>query len=419
MRFRRLRPALSAVVLLSCMSPRASAQIVPINPGAPINPVVSEPDPARARLRLGPVMLNPGLDLMNLGIDTNVFNQPPGLEQDDFTFTLTPKADVWMKAGPTWISGNVREDLVWYQKFSTERAANTSAAVNWIVPLNRLRFSVGTAYLWARERPSFEIDARVPRRETQFTGAAEVRAFSRTFFGMQGSRRRVDFQDDARFVDTALQFQLNHVATAYGFTARHELTPLTSISIDAGRQNDRFEFSSLRDSDSTVAGVQLILDPSALIKGSARVGYRDFKPVDKSVPGYQGPTVAVDLSYVLLGSTRFGIQVTRDVQYSYDVNQPYFVQNGLATTIQQQIYGPVDAIAGLGFYSLDYRDRTGVVVLYPDRTDNDRSFNFGVGYHMTSDLRIGARLEKQWRDSENPIRRFEGFRVGMVFSYGS
>ena len=419
MRCRGILPAFSAVVLTTCISAPAAAQIVPINPGAPITPVVSEPDTTRARLRLGPVMLNPGLDLTNLGVDTNVFNQPPGLEQDDFTFTLVPKTDAWMKVGPTWISGNVREDLVWYQEFSTERAANTSAAVNWIVPLNRLRFSVGTAYLWARDRPSFEIDARVPRRETQYTGAAEVRTFSRTFFGVQGSRRRVDFQDDATFVDTALQFQLNRVATAFALTARHELSPLTSISVDAGRQNDRFEFSSLRDSDSTIAGAQVILDPSAFIKGSARVGYRDFEPIDKSVPGYQGPTVAVDLSYILLGSTRFGVQVTRDVQYSYDINQPYFIQSGLAATIQQQIYGPVDAIAGFGSYSLDYHDRTGVVVLYPDRTDKDRSFNLGVGYHMTPDLRIGGRLEKQWRDSENPIRRFEGFRIGVVFSYGS
>lgn len=419
MTFRRVQAALAAAVAMTFMSAPARAQIVSINPGAPITPVVNVPDTSRTRLRLGPVMLNPGIDLTNFGVDTNVFNQPPGLEQDDFTFTLVPKTDAWMKVGPSWISGFVREDLVWYQEFSSERAANTSTAANWIVPLNRLRFSVGGSYLWARERPSLEIDARVPRRETQYSGAAEVRTFSRTFFGVQASRRRVDFQDEASFVDAALQFQLDRVATAVAVTARHELTPLTSISFDVGRQDDRFEFSTLRDSDSTTAGVQVIFDPSAAIKGSARVGYRDFNPVDSSVPGYQGPTVAVDLSYILLGSTRFGVQVTRDVQYSYDINQPYFVQSGLAATIQQQIYGPVDAIAGLGFYSLDYHDRVGAIVLFPDRTDKDRSFNVGVGYHMTPDLRIGARLEKQWRDSENPIRRFAGFRIGLVCSYGS
>ena len=71
---------------------------------------------------------------------------------------------------------------------------------------------------------------------------------------------------------------------------------------------------------------------------------------------------------MLLGSTKFGIQVSRDVQYSFDVNQPYYLQNGLAGTVQQQIFGPVDVIAGIGFYSLAYRDRIGARPLYPDRS---------------------------------------------------
>ena len=363
-------------------------------------------------------MLNPVIDLTNLGVDTNVFNQPAGQEQDDFTFTLVPRSDVWMKMGPTWLSGNVREDLVWYQTFASERSANTSANVNWIVPLNRLRFSVGTGYLWARERPSYEIDARVPRVEAQVSGAAEIRALSRTFFGVQASRRRVDYQDEASFLDIALQVALNRVSTDVSVSARHELTPLTSISVDVGRLSDRFDISPLRDSDSTTAGVQVTFDPSALIKGSARVGYRDFEPNDHTVPSYQGATVAVDLSYVLLGSTRFGIQLNRDVQYSYDVNQPYYIQNGLASTIQQQIFGPVDVIAGLAFYNLNYRDRTDAAVLYPDRVDQNRSVNVGLGYHMSPDLRVGVRVEKQWRNTQVGPRQFEGLRFGLAVSYG-
>jgi hypothetical protein len=229
----------------------------------------------------------------------------------------------------------------------------------------------------------------------------------------------VDFQEDARFVDTALRVELNRVTTNVAVNARNELTPLTSILIDVGRMNDRFDYSRLRDADSTMAGVQVTFDPSALIKGSARVGYRDFEPLDPSVPSYQGTTVAVDLSYVLLGTTKFGIQLSRDVQYSYDLNQPYYLQNGISGTIQQQIFGPVDVIAGLGFYSLAYRDRAGTVTLYPDRVDKNRSFNLGVGYHMTPDLRIGVRLEKQWRDTQVGPRQFEGFRIGLAVTYGT
>jgi hypothetical protein len=364
-------------------------------------------------------MLNPAIDLTNLGVDTNVFNQPAGQEQDDFTFTLVPRSDVWMKMGPTWLSGNVREDFVWYQTFESERSANTSANVSWIVPLNRLRFSAGTGYLWARERPSYEIDARVPRVETHASGASEIRALARTYFGVQASRRRIDYQNDASFLDIALQVALNRVSTDVSVSARQELTPLTSISVDVGRLSDRFDVSSLRDSDSTTTGLQVTFDPNAIIKGSARVGYRDFQAKDPTVPSYRGPTVAVDLSYILLGSTKFGIQLSRDVQYSFDINQPYYLQSGLSSTIQQQIFGPVDVIAGLGFYSLAYRDRSGTIVLYPDRVDENRSFNLGAGYHVSPDLRVGVRVEKQWRNTEVAPRQFEGLRIGLALSYGT
>jgi hypothetical protein len=408
MRVRRVAGATSvALVALLGMASSAAAQIT----------VITVPDSSKARLRIGPLMLDPTIDLTNFGIDTNVFNQPADQAQQDFTFTLSPRSDAWMGVGPTWISGNVREDLVWYQTYDTQRAANTFAALKWIVPLNRIRFSVGGSYLWARDRPGYEIDVRAPRSETQVEGAVEVRAFSRTLFGVQGSRRRVDFMDDS-LSTLALRAELNRVSTSASADVRRELTPLTSISIDVGRVSDRFDFSQLRDSDSTTAGVQVMFDPSALIKGTARVGYRDFEPTDHSLPGYQGPTAAVDLSYVLLGTTKFSIQLSRDVQYSYDINQPYYLQSGIQTNIQQQIYGPLDVAAGLGFYRLDYRDRTGAVVLYPDRVDKNRSFNIGAGYHMTPDLRVGVRLEKQWRDTEVAPRQFEALRFGLMVTYG-
>jgi hypothetical protein len=107
------------------------------------------------------------------------------------------------------------------------------------------------------------------------------------------------------------------------------------------------------------------------------------------------------------------------VQYSFDVNQPYYLQNGISSTIQQQIFGPVDVVAGLGFYNLAYRDRSGTVTLYPDRVDEYRSFNVGVGYHVSSDLRVGVRLEKQWRNTEVGAQRFEGLRIGLAVSYGT
>ena len=35
------------------------------------------PDPASVKVRLGPLMMNPTISISNIGIDHNVFNDPP------------------------------------------------------------------------------------------------------------------------------------------------------------------------------------------------------------------------------------------------------------------------------------------------------------------------------------------------------
>ena len=254
--------------------------------------------------------------------------------------------------------------------------------------------------------------------DRRFDGTAEIRALARTFFGVQGGRRKIEYDENARFNGTNLAVALNGTTSNVAGTIRHELTALTSLSFDAGRVEDRFDTSPLRDADSTTAGVKVSFDPAALIKGSARVGYRDFRPLSSTVPGYQGTTLAVNLAYVLLGTTKFDVQATRDVQFSYDGNRPYYLQSGWGASIAQQIFGPVDVIAGFTKYDLDYRDRVGASVPVPAGTDMFRSYRLGGGYHLGKDVRVGVTVEQQKRMSEDPLRQFKGLRIGASATYG-
>jgi hypothetical protein len=398
------RAAIAALCLLTASS--AAAQI-------------AEPNTTGARVRIGPLALNPAFELLNLGIDTNVFNEPGDQKKRDFTFTVAPRTDAFLKVGRAWLTGNIREEILWYQKYDSERAANTTGTLGVLVPLNRVSASANVGYLNAKDRPGFEIDARARRRETSVGGAVEVRALARTFFGVQGNRRIVKFDQGATFLNVDLREELDRTTTEAGVIVRHQLTPLTSISFDAGRSEDRFAFSSLRDSTSTTAGVQVTFDPAALIKGSARVGYRSFKPDAPTVTRYEGSVAAVKLSYVPLPTTKFDFQASRDVQYSIDINQPYYLQTGFGTSIAQQIFGPVDAVAGLSRFHLAYRERLDVLALLAERTDTVRTYHGGIGYHVGPALRIGVRVEKQERVSPVPQRAYEDLRIGMSITYGT
>ena len=379
----------------------------------------SGPDPAKVRVRIGPLWMNPTVSVTNLGIDQNVFNEPDGASpKRDFTFAATPTTDVWIRVGPSWVDGSIKEELVWYQTYATERAANSTYRIGWKVPLNRLAFDVGGTYANVRDRPGFEIDARSLRIETKVNGSVEVRTLSKTFFGARAERQRTNFDKDAVFLTSSLHTELDRVTTTTGFFVRHQLTPLTSVMFTASRMQDRFDFSSLRDSDSNIGAVTMTFDPVALIKGSATVGYRDFRPSSEGLPDYRGLTTAVNLSYAASEMTKFSVKANRDIEYSFDTDQPYYLLTGVEGSIAQQLFGPVDVVGRLGIESLAYRDRAGTVVKFADRVDRVRTYGVGVGYHLSRDLRVGVNVDHSQRESDVAQRQYGGFRIGTAVTYG-
>ena len=383
------------------------------------SPEPGAPDPSKVRVRIGPLWLNPTLALTNAGVDTNVFNEADQLApKQDFTVTVTPATDLWLRFGRTWLNGTIKEDLVYYNKYASERSANNSYKIGWLVPLNRLTLNAGADYLNTRERPGFEIDARSQRNELAYNGAVEIRALSKTFFGVRGEHRKVNYDKAAVFLNSNLQFELNRTMTTGALTVRHQLTPLTSLTVDVSREQDRFEFSPPRDSNSTLVSGGLKFDPFALIKGGASFGYRDFQPLSSGLPGYKGGTAAVDLSYVALGSTKLGVTATRDVQYSYEINQPYYLLTGTTGSIAQQIFGPLDVVGRVGVQRLDYRNRAGAVVAVSGRTDYVHSYGGGIGYRIGRDIRIGFNIDHGHRTSAVDIRQYNGLTYGTSVTYG-
>ena len=391
---------------LSMLAPRAFAQ------GAP--------DPAAsARVHIGPLAMTPTLALTNAGIDKNVFNEPKQASpKSDFTMTVEPKTELWLHVGRSVVSGSVTEDLVYYKKYTNQRSANSSFKVGLLVPLTRLTLRANAAYLNTRDRPGFEIDLRAKRRELLYDGSVELLALSRTSVGVKATRQKVEFASNEVFLGANLQNELGRQIMGEALTLRHQLTPLTTINLDVGRQRDRFESSPLRDSDSRQANLGVQFDPFALLKGGATVGYRDFKPLAPGIPSYQGLTAAVDLTYVALGATRLSVQAMRDVQFSFDVNQPYYIQTGVSASLAQQIFGPVDVVGRVGAQQLDYRTRAGAPVAAAARTDYIRSYGGGVGYHIGKDVRFGFNVDSSRRTSEAAGREYDGFRYGTAVTYG-
>ena len=405
-----LSPVLLTLLFLLCpasfLLPPASAQTPP-------------PDPdAEANVRFGPLALKSTIALSNLGIDTNVFNQSDAEQpQSDFTMTFSPATDAWLRMGRTWVTGTVGVDWVYYDEFASERAANSVFRLGVDRTFNRLAVNGNARRLSTRDRPGYEIDARSQRLETQYDGEATLRVMSRTRVGATAFRRRTEFDEAAVFREANLSRELDRTSSGVGFVMRHELTPLTSVSLNVAREAERFVVSQFRDSDSTRIVAGLTFQPLALISGTASVGVRDFAPLPADVPSFRGVVTNLDLSYSLLGTTRLGVQATRDIQYSFEFSQPYYLESGVTGSVQQQVFGPFDVLARAGARRLAYTDRIGVAVTASDRTDRVTSIGIGAGYRMGTDKRLGFTVDRQRRTSGIDGHSYKGLRFGLSLTY--
>jgi hypothetical protein len=377
------------------------------------------PDPARVRVRIGALWMNPSIGITNIGIDDNVFNESEDqLPKSDFTATFTPRTDLWVRMGRSWLSGTIDEQLVWFQTYSSERSTNNRFTVGWRMPANVFNVNLNASYAKTRERPGYEIDLRAPQQNVGLRAAIEGKVASKSFVGVRVERQTVDFDDDAVFANQLLQNELNKVTTSVALTLRQQLTPLTSIELNGTRTEDRFDFSELRNSTSTSFNGSVTFDPLALIRGTATFGIRDFTPESPDIPGYTGGTMALDLAYTLLGSTRFAVRAVRDIQYSYDITQPYYLQTGIEGSVAQQIFGPVDAVVRLNEQRLAYRDRAGVPQRASDRTDAIHSYGVGAGYRFGGDVRLGFNVDRIRRESDIDSRTYKGLKYGAALTYG-
>lgn len=369
-------------------------------------------------MRFGPLSLKSTMALTNLGVDSNVFNRPDSANPPgDFTLIFTPTTNLWLRLGRTWVDGTIGVDWMYFNRFKTERAANSIYRAGVSRTFNRLSGRAGVTKISARDRPGFEIDVRTQRFETAYDAQVDLRVLPQTFVVAKAAHARMEFEKDVTYFGANLANELSRTRSSEGIGVRHVLTPLTTVSFEVARDHDRFLFSSLRNADSTRVAGTVVLQPLALVNGTAMVGYRNSSPQHPEVPPYRGLVADLRLGYNLRGTTRLGIQLAREAKYSFSTLQPYFLETALTYSVQQRIYGPFDVLARYGTIQIAYRDRIGAALQVAKQVDTGRTSDVGFGYRLGADKRIGFSVAHGTKKSNINDRRFTGFRYGFSVTY--
>jgi hypothetical protein len=377
-----------------------------------------------ARIHAGPFYLTPTIHLKELGVDSNVFNTA-GVQVSDFTFTVTPKTDLWIPvARRALFQVTAAADLVYFAQYSSERSVDPQFTGRIEGYLNRITLFAENAYLNTRQRPNYELDLRSRHVENNALAGVEVALTPK--FSIEAAARRfdTDYDADAQFDNTYLQRTLNRTTTGVQGGARHKLTPFTTLGVRFDRLRDEFEYSPTRDSRSyrVMPGVEF--NPRALIKGSAYVGYRDFEPLHPDVlPEFSGLVADLGLSYTLLGATTFGVRYRRDLTYSYEEHQPFFVDNSVGGYLRRALGGRFDVLVSADRHRYEYVElldpASAELAAVPQRVDTTWNYAAGLGYRLGTDGRLGFGVSYWTRESTTRrFKQYDNLRIGTTATYG-
>jgi hypothetical protein len=373
-------------------------------------------DVSTAKIRFGPLGLTPRISIQNFGVDTNVYKSLDNPKKD-FTATFEPELDSWLRVGAAQFSGKSAVQWVYFGGSANQRSVGRTQTGGVELRLSRLTPQAGISYVRTEKSASLEIDTRVP--QTTLTKKAGVTAALTSVLSVAAEGQSTAFQlDRVGGTSGELADSLNRHDTSGSVSFRYVATPLTTVVVKTTVEHDRFDVTPLRNSDSLTVMPGFEFKPFALVSGSAFVGYRRFNALDPSVPDYSGPAAAVSLSYIAREMTRLSVGIRRDVEYSFEVSQPYYVSTGADMSVTQMLGPNWDVIGRLGRTRLDYRNLVGVTA-EAGRRDRLSNWGIGVGRHLPSGPRVGFDVDYSRRLSVVDGRGFHGFRFGGSVTYGS
>jgi len=366
------------------------------------------------RYRFGPIRFTPVLSISNVGVDTNVFNDPDN-PKSDTTAVFGPRADYWLRLGSGRLIGQTEVDYFYFREYDTQRSFGTTNRLRLEVPLTRIVPFVEGRYTNTRQRTGYEIDARARRTMAGGRAGLDVMLGGRTIVRGAVERDTHRFSSDDSFLGTSLAERLDRDETLIELSLRRDLTPLTTWVVRGEEQQDRFVRSPARDADSTRVATGFEFKPFALISGQAFVGVRSFRTLSSVAPDYSGPVASADVAYVFR-ATRIAARVERDVTYSFEALEPYYLLTDLGLTVTQRVTGRWDVVGRGGWQSLDYQ-AVGPLNTF-EHTDRTKQLGGGVGCRVGEVIRLGVDTLFASRQSPLTGRNYQGWRTGFSLTYG-
>jgi hypothetical protein len=394
--------------------------------------------PRDARVLWESLALVPTLRVPMIGWDDNVFYQPDANNpQGDFTTTVSPALQAWLRVPGVLVTGRTRVDFVYFRDLSQIRSVDTDNSARLELLFGRLVPFVDGARANTRHREydllafersasgatdvddsGLEIDAPVRRVDTSWGAGVQLRLTGKTSIDLVTRRGRVDYQGDEFYLGTELARQLDGYGTSNAVGVRYAVTPFTTIGAEVSQYRTSFDVATERDSEGVQVASLVEFNPLAAVTGRARVGLRTRDFLDGDAPRFEGIVADAGLAYTLLGRTRFAVGIRRDISASYRLDQRDYLETALELSVTHRVANAWDVRGTVGRFNLSY----GLGAVAPGgqaATEEERiaRYGFDIGHNFGS-ARLGFQVGRQTKSSpSSPGRQYERTRIGSSIAY--
>ena len=305
----------------------------------------------------GPLVWTPTFQIREAGVDSNIFNTPTAAKEDVSGGASTTVNSI-LTLGLLRATTAGGAEYTYFERYENQRGLNRRVSSHLEFPT---RFSPDATISWAKvkERASNEVDTRAPRTDLAFTLGILTRLTSRVSVTLSAGKQKSEYERQVVFRDVELATQLNRTSEQANAAARVNITPLTTLAIDASAGRDQMPLRPEAETENVRMTAGVNFAPDAVIRGHAGVGYHVMQPrhagASNAIAGsFSGVTSDVNLSYTLLGITRFTGNILRDASYSVSATQPSYVSTRASLDIVQAIGGPFDLTLRAGREKLAY-----------------------------------------------------------------
>jgi hypothetical protein len=399
--------------LLLAAPAAAYAQTLPPPPSGPVE------DPAEtAKIRFGPVFIQPNFNIKNVGKDNNVFNDPSD-PKTDWTATVNMGMLAGLRYGAMRLTVKTSSDYVYFAKYKTERSIDGNTRTQLELRTARLRPWIGMDRIKTHERAGFEIDERAGRKLPAYDAGIEWRPGFRLGTRLVAKKRKVRYEDFETFRGENLGQALDADYEEGALQLLYEISPLSSFRASAEIARTRFTHATIRDADDKALFVGIEGRNDAAIEGYIDVGWRERTPLTQTAQSYSGIVARASASFVLWDRVLVAFGGDRDIPWSFDDAYTFYVQQGGQANVTWKLHDRFEVVGTGRHYWLDYEN--GIASTAVARTDKIYSYGGGAGFFIRGypGTRLGFTVERQVRESVLADRRYDTprFYTNIGFSF--